>query len=276
MAKQQQKKFRKNSSAGKNPLNWLWGRQSVIETLEIGRWRVYELYVNEETADLYSKLIQIKKSEGVELHIDSNEKLEQLSQTTEHQGIVARVSKYPYLSLDEIGTSPKTELDSHLDRNVAPQVLPLWVIIDRIQDAFQFASILRCCQSASVCGVIIGEYCQAQVTTQIARACLGAVNHFPIVQSANLSLAVQKLKDLGVTVVAYNPNALQSVGNMVFAKSTAILIGNDTHGIDTQLLSQSDHQVNIPMAGNTTTLPATAAAGILLYEIRRLRLGSPS
>jgi 23S rRNA (guanosine2251-2'-O)-methyltransferase len=204
-------------------------------------------------------------AEGVELHVVSNSKLEELSQSAEHQGIVARVSKYPYLSLDEIHELHNPMINSQESQHASP----LWVVIDRIQDSFQFASILRCCESASVCGVIVGEYCQAQVTTQIARSCLGAVNHFSIFQSADLSLALRKIKEHGVSIVAYNPEAVQCVGSMSFASGTALLIGSDPQGIASNLLSLSDYQISIPMSVNATSLPATVAAGILLYEIRR-------
>lgn len=264
MAKQQVKKFRK-SAPGKHQLNWLWGTSSVFETLSIGRWRVYELYVTAEIFDSNAELLKSKQKEGVELEVVSNAKLEELAQTLDHQGIVARVSKYPYHSLESLeanGLAVAQELDSN-------RAQPLLVIIDRIQDTFNFASILRCCQSASVQAVITGEFCQAQVTTQIARASAGAVNHFPIIQSPDLAAAATKVKELGFSLIAPGPQASQAVCDASLKSPIALIIGGDTHALDPALLQLCDQQVSIPMLGPKTSLNSAVSAGILLYEVRR-------
>jgi len=264
MARQQIKKFRRNSPVGKQTRNWLWGQHSVVETLQVGRWRVYELYVTTEKADLHADLIRSKVSDGVELNIVSNSKLEELCQTSEHQGIVARVSKYPYSSIEEMESLFQPQSDSV----ESARVQPILVIMDRIQDATQFATILRCCKEAAVCGVIIGEHCQSQVTTQISRACLGAVNHFPIFQIGDLSQAIGKAKEYGFSIVAYNPKSQLSLSDAPISTSVALLVGNDTQGLAPNLIALSDHQFGIPVLGKATSLPTMIATAILLYEIR--------
>lgn len=264
MAKQQFKKFRK-SAPGNHQLNWLWGRESVFQTLEAGRWRVYELFVTAELFEQNANLFQSKQKDGVELEVVSNAKLEELVQTPDHQGIVARVSKYPYQTLESLdATQPNSPVTP--DSNC---VQPLIVIIDRIQDTFNFASILRCCQSAGVQAVITGEFCQAQVTTQIARASSGAVNHFPIIQATDLIAAANKVKELGFKLIAAGSQTSLAVCDAELKVPIALVVAGDTHGLDTAVLQLCDEQVSIPMQGQKTSLNSAVSAGILLYEIRR-------
>ncbi|MCY2985819.1 MAG: RNA methyltransferase [Planctomycetota bacterium] len=263
MARQQVKKFRK-SAPGKHQLNWLWGRESVFETLNAGRWRVYELYVTAEVLEQNADLLKDKQKEGVELEVVSNSKLEDLVQTSDHQGIVARVSKYPYQTLESLEQTQPTNA-AMLESNSAQ---PLLVIIDRIQDTFNFASVLRCCQSAGVQAVITGEFCQAQITTQVARASSGAVNHFPIIQSPDLVVAATKVKELGFKLIAVSRTG-QVVCDASLKTPIALVIGGDMHALDPALLMLCDEEVSIPMLGQKTLLNSAVSAGILLYEIRR-------
>ena len=181
----------------------------------------------------------------------------------EHQGIVARVSKYPYQTMEEL----TNQLQSEANVSIASRIPPLVVIVDRIQDAFNFGAILRCCDSAGVCGVIVGEHCQAQVTPQIARSSSGAVNHVEIIRTENLVSAAKSVQGLGLQLVAADTDSKQSVCETPLNTPTALLIGSDTHGIDPLLLGLCDQRVSIP--GKMSSLNSAVAAGIMLYEIRR-------
>jgi 23S rRNA (guanosine2251-2'-O)-methyltransferase len=150
---------------------------------------------------------------------------------------------------------------------------PLVVVIDRIQDAFTFASILRCCEVARVSAVIVGQFCQAQVTTQVARASSGAVNHFPIIQADDLASATKQLKDLGFQLIAIDPQSQFDVCDKPLALPLAVVLASDTLGLDPKILEICDHHVRIPTLGKTNPLPSAVAAGILLYEIRRQQRG---
>jgi 23S rRNA (guanosine2251-2'-O)-methyltransferase len=265
MVKQSAKKFRKNSSAGKHQTNWLWGQQSVMETLQAGRWRVYELFVTEEVMTQNAALLRSKQKDGVELEIVSSAKLAELSQTTDHQGIVARVSKYPYETLEALVSGIRIRLES----SAADVLLPLVVLVDRVQDAFHFASILRSSECAGVMAVVIGEHCQAQVTTQVARASMGVVNHLVIVQAANLVEAAAQLKATGLTLIATDSKPEGDVASSSLNGPCALMIGSDAHGLDPALAELCDRRVRFPVHGKSNTLPIAVAAGIVLYEIRR-------
>jgi len=299
MVKPNAKKIRKNGPSGSHQVNWLWGQQLVADTIEANRWQVYELFITAEVSHRYRPLLKSKNTERIEIEIVSESRLEELSKTAEHGGIVARVSKYPYESLENLRqllqpvrvsleSDPTTstpndisvdatrlhpkDLKMPADRAINPSLLlrqPLIVLVDRIQDTFVFASILRCCENAAVTGVIVGEFCQAQVTTQVARATEGAVNHFPIFRTESLVDAANSMKEVGFKLIAVDVLATQSLCETPLTSATAIFVGSEPVGIDPDLKSMCDHVVKIPSFGRSTSLPASVTAGILLYEIRR-------
>ena len=263
MSKQLNKKTRKNSHIAKKPLHWLWGQQSVLETLQLARWRVYEIYATAEVAAQHAELMRQKGNEGIEVHVVPADKLIELSQSADHEGIVARVSVYPCLPIDELESVSKPSIASN------PSYFPLLVAVDRIQDPIQFAALLRCCKEAAVSGVIIGEYCQTQITTQIARASLGAVNHFPVFQTSDLFAALEKAKSLGYSIAAAAPDASTSLDETHVGKPIALLVGSESLGIAKNLLEVCDEQISLRMLAKSVTLPTTVQTGIMLYEIRR-------
>jgi len=274
MAKRNNKKVRRTTPSGSHQINWLWGQESVLETIHANRWRVYELFVTAEVSHQHKDLLKAKRKDGVEVEVVSAEKLEELSKATDHEGIIARVSKYPYESLDvlkpsSVSGSDVSDSDVSKSHSAEKKTQPLVVVIDRVQDAFSFASILRCCEVAQVSAVIVGQFCQAQVTTQVARASSGAVNHFPIIQSDDLASTAQHLKDLGFELIAIDSQSQSDVCDAPLNLPAALILASDTLGLDPNLLELCDHRVRTPTLGKANTLHSAVAAGILLYETRR-------
>lgn len=264
MAKPIGKKPKRTGPAGSKQLSWLWGSDHVRETIAAGRWRVYELFVTQETYDLGKEFYDAKRGEGIELEIATAARLTELAKTTEHEGVVARVSKFPYLTLEEFETQFKSDQGgtSLLSDSVV-------VVLDRVQDSNKFGEILRCCESAGVLAVIVGEHCQALVTPQVFRSSHGAVNHFPIVKTPVLAIAAQKLKDLGFQLIAADGTSELNVGQASFAKPTALIIGSTAHGLEPVLLGLCDQRVSIPVQGKSKSIGSAVATGIILYELRR-------
>ncbi len=265
MVQRQGKRPRRKTPSGNQQLHWLWGRQSVVETLEANRWQVYELFVTTEVQHQYPDLLKAKQQDGVELEIVSSDRLQDLSSTREHEGIVARVSKYPYQTMDDFAEHLQVFNESRSIQSHKPIV----VVLDRIQDAFNFATILRCCANTDVCAVIVGEHCQAQVTPQIARSASGAVNHFPIFKIEDLASAVLSLTDLGFALMALDAKSDQSIGEINLNVPTALLIGSDIIGVDAKLLELCNSRVFIPAFGKSSLLNPAVASAVMLYETRR-------
>lgn len=266
MAKPVTKKIRRANPAVKKSLNWLWGKNSVLDTLKAGRWRVYELFITSEARDWLSSMLSAPLATDIELHLVSNEELSKLAQTADHQGIVARVSKYPYVSLENF---EKELVAAMTVSDPSPSQQPLVVLIDRIQDNFNFASLLRCCQYAGVNAVLVGEHCQSQVTTQISRLSDGAVNHLSIVQSSDLQATAARLKELGLKLLAIDPAASESLEAVSLKIPMGLLVGSDSNGLTPSLLELCDHRLCIPGLGSASCLSPSISAGLVLYETRR-------
>ncbi|HBJ38124.1 MAG TPA: 23S rRNA (guanosine(2251)-2'-O)-methyltransferase RlmB [Planctomycetaceae bacterium] len=256
------KRKKRNDFSGNHQRGWMWGHHAVIETLATGTWPAIELYANQKAFDEFSDLITAKQQAGIRFELVNSDRLEQLCGSSEHQGLVARMGAFPYQTLES--------LTIQLDRSESDSAaVPLVVICDRLQDAFNFGAVLRCCDGANVLAVIVGDHSQAEVTPHVARSSSGAVNHLTIVQVADLIATSLALKELGLQLVAADANTKTNVWSAKLTGPTALIIGSEAHGICEPLLEICDQRLCIPMQGKVTSLNAAVAAGILLYEIRR-------
>lgn len=271
MAERSGKRPKKHKFSGNHQRSWLWGRHAVIQTLQSGLWPVHEIYTSREAFEQSEELISAKQREGVPVEIVALDRLEQLCRSAEHQGLVARMGEYPYRSVERFEQELQLVMNSSASQqpDSGGRIQPLIVICDRIQDAFNFGAILRCCDGANVLGVIVGNRAQAQVTPHVARSSAGAINYIPVVKSSDLLATAARLKTLGWQLVAADCNATQSVWDTPLTGCTALVIGSEAHGIHPELLAHCDQRVCIPMHGQVTSLNAAVAAGIMLYEIRR-------
>ncbi|HAC91183.1 MAG TPA: hypothetical protein DCF63_11215 [Planctomycetaceae bacterium] len=271
------KKSGKRIFSGSHQRSWLWGYHAVTETIRAARWPIFQIFATREAYNQSLELMQSQSQLGVPIEIVPASRLEQLVPSAEHQGIIARLGEFPYLSLeawlakwqdfDGSSTKESGKLNAGLDR-----LPPLVVICDRIQDAFNLGAILRCCDGAAALGVIVGDKSQAEVTPHVVRSSSGAVNYVPIVRTDDLIQAASLMKQMGSQVVAADSNATCGIWGMQLGSLTTVIVGSEAHGIQPDLLALADHRVCIPMMGRVTSLNAAVATGILLYEIRRQQI----
>jgi 23S rRNA (guanosine2251-2'-O)-methyltransferase len=251
----------------------MWGQHAVTETLASDAWPVVEIYANQKALDEFSELIKAKQRAGIPFELVDSHRLEQLCGSSEHQGLVVRMGAFPYQSIDNLMLQLAGELQGLESSRSA---VPLVVICDRLQDAFNFGAVLRCCDGANVTAVIVGDHSQAEVTPHVARSSAGAVNHLAIVQVPDLVVALLALKELGLQLVAADANTQTNVWSAKLTGPTALIIGSEAKGICPELLAICDQRLCIPMQGKVTSLNAAVAAGILLYEIRRQQFLLPN
>ncbi|MEZ6127225.1 MAG: 23S rRNA (guanosine(2251)-2'-O)-methyltransferase RlmB [Planctomycetaceae bacterium] len=244
---------------------WLTGRYAVLEVLRAGRWPVEELLVADDLSAAENQEVErLAQQTDVNVQRVSRDRLTQLCDSTHHQGFVAGMAAYPYLSVDEL-------LKGSLSNTLLPESdrPPLLVVCDRIQDTFNFGAILRCCDAMHVCGVVIGESQQAGVTPQVARSSSGAVNHVPVALSDNLTDAVTKIREVGFVTAAASEKSERPAWDFDLRNPVTLIIGSEAEGISEPILDLCDQHLRIPMMGQISSLNAAVAAGILLYEIRR-------
>lgn len=264
--KSRRKLKKKHDFSGNHQRGWMWGYHAVTETLATGTWPVIEVYANQKAFDEFSELLTAKHASGIPVELVNSDRLEQLCGSSEHQGLVVRMGAFPYQTLESL-TIQLARTFENLEANAS--TVPLVVICDRLQDAFNFGAVLRCCDGANVVAVIVGDHSQAEVTPHVARSSSGAVNHLAIVQVPDLVATSLELKELGLQLVAADANTKTNVWSAKLTGPTALIIGSEAQGICAELLAICDQRLCIPMQGKVTSLNAAVAAGILLYEIRR-------
>ncbi len=239
-----------------------------METLKSGRWPIVELFV-----DSSSSPPEIAEIEGLIEPLDiymetvDADRLTQLCQSYEHQGLVARMGEFPCEDEQSLVEAARQAIQN--SANTTASLQPLYAVCDRIQDAHNFGAILRCCDAMKLDGIVIGDRYQSGITPHVARSSAGAVNHQRIFRVAQLPDTVSMLKQEGFQIIAASEKSETLLWNANLTRPTVILIGSETSGVAAELLAKCDMQVAIPMLGGVNSLNAAVAAGIVLYECRR-------
>jgi 23S rRNA (guanosine2251-2'-O)-methyltransferase len=251
-------KRKKLTLLGSHARSWLWGRNVIRETIASGRWRILELFLSDNLPpEELEEVCSAAERLGLIPQIVGPGVLEQHTHTAEHQGYLAKMGPYPYKTVDEV-------------LSAAPPN-PLYLVLDAIQDPYNFGAMLRSAGAFAVNGVFIGTHRQVPVTSMVARSSAGVVNHVPIVQVANLPELARMLRDRRVRVIGASEKADQLLTACEFHGALAIVIGNEGTGIGPELLSCCDSLVRIPIEATVGSLNAAAAAAVFFFEIRRQR-----
>lgn len=243
---------------GSHQKSWLYGRHAVLETLRAGRWRPLDVWVAHDLeADVRSQAVAAAIALQVPIVDAAGEELTRRCGGLAHQGLMARMPPFPYADVEAvIGAGGDAAL---------------FVILDGVQDPFNFGAILRSAEVFGAHGVFVPTAYQSEVTVQVARSSAGAVNYVPIAQTSDLVALVGALRERGVRTVAASGHAKADVFEVDLTIPCALVIGNEGTGISPAVLAACDEQVRIPQAGQVASLNAAVAAGILCYEVQRQR-----
>ena len=272
---------RSNSGlAANHQRSWLWGRHAVLETLKAGRWPIVELFIdsNQPEPEL-AEVERLAASLEIAVELVDADRLTQLSQTYEHQGFLARMGEFPCEDFESLMLAARTATQLAASSSAASGsnvLAPLFVVCDRIQDAHNFGAILRSCDAMKLDGIVVGERYQSAITPHVARSSAGAVNHQRIFRVPLLTEAVAMLKQAEYQTIAASEKSATTLWEVNLAQPTVVLIGSETSGIASELLSLCDTHVAIPMLGEVNSLNAAVAAGIVLYECRRQQMKRPA
>lgn len=239
--------------------NIIEGRNPVIEALKAGR-TIEKLYIAKGIIEGSLKVIvAMAKDKGIVISEVDRKKLDALSSTGSHQGVVAIVSPYTYSSVDEI-------LKLAEERNEEPFI----IILDEIEDPHNFGSIVRTANVSGAHGVIIPKRRAASVTAVVDKASVGAVEYTKIAKVTNINQTIKELKDRGLWIAGTDMD-----GEIYYKANLkgpiAIVVGSEGKGISRLIKENCDLVVKIPMEGDIGSLNASVAAGIIMYEIKRQR-----
>lgn len=189
-------------------------------------------------------------------------KLDAMSFTRAHQGVIALVAAHVYYSIDDI-------LEEAASRGEAPLI----VICDELSDPHNLGAILRSAECAGAHGVIIPKRRSVGLTATVAKASAGAIEYMKVARVTNINNAIAELKEKGVWVFGTAAEGSIPMYQANLTVPAAIVIGNEGDGMSPLVRKNCDVMLNIPMKGHISSLNASAAASILLYEALRQRLG---
>jgi 23S rRNA (guanosine2251-2'-O)-methyltransferase len=237
---------------------WIWGRNVVLETLRAGRWPIIELLVGDRADDsLWDEAARLAQQLGITPQAMDDATLTQACHSGEHQGMAARMAPFPYATVAQLLNGLPADA--------------LLVVLDRLQDPFNFGAVVRSASTLGLNGIVIGQKEQVEVNSLVARSSAGAVNHIAIASTDDLVQTVDAFRERGFQIVAASEKADAPLCDADFRRPTVAIIGNEGKGIRPELLARCDRSLGIPMSGPVGSLNAAVAAGILFYEMRRQR-----
>ena len=240
----------------------LEGRNALQEALKSGR-TVDQVFIaaGETDRGLQRLAAEAKEAGAVVVPVDRR-KLDAMSFTRAHQGVIALVAAHVYYSIDDI-------LEEAASRGEAPLI----VICDELSDPHNLGAILRSAECAGAHGVIIPKRRSVGLTATVAKASAGAIEYMKVARVTNINNAIAELKEKGVWVFGTAAEGSIPMYQANLTVPAAIVIGNEGDGMSQLVRKNCDVMLNIPMKGHISSLNASAAASILLYEALRQRLG---
>ena len=236
------------------------GRNPVLEALRSGR-EVDRLLVQEGAEGSIGKIISLAKERKVPVSFAKKTLLDQKARGSSHQGVIAYVSAYRYASLDEVFRLAESRGEA-----------PFLILLDEVEDPHNLGAIMRTAECAGAHGVVITKRRASGLTETVAKASAGAVEYVPCVRVNNMARTIEELQQRGVWVYACDMDGT-SYYEQDMKGPCALVIGNEGAGISRLVREKCDFIVSIPMVGRISSLNASNAAAILMYEIRKQRDG---
>lgn len=241
---------------------YIAGRNPVIEILKSGK-EIEKLYIQKgELQGSINKIIGMAKDKNIHIQEVNRKKLDELSQGNIHQGVVALVGTYKYATVDDI-----------LDRAKARNQPPFIIILDEIEDPHNLGAIIRTAECAGVHGVVIPKRRSALINQTVYRSSAGAVEHTLVAKVNNLNNTIKELKDKGLWIYGADMDGENFHFNTSFEGAIGLVIGNEGKGLSRLVKENCDVIVKIPMLGKISSLNASNAAAILIYEVVRQNYG---
>lgn len=236
------------------------GRNAVTEAFRSGK-TIDKLYVLDGCHDGAVNTIKgLARKQDTIVNYVTKERLDQMSSTGKHQGVIAQAAAYDYAEVEDI-------LQAAKDKGEAPFIF----LLDEIEDPHNLGAIIRTANLCGAHGVIIPKRRAAGLTATVVKASAGAINYTPVAKVTNIAKTIEELKEQGIWFVCadmegdvmYRHNLTGPIG---------LVIGNEGNGVSRLVKERCDYVASIPMKGDIDSLNASVAAGVLAYEIVRQRL----
>ena len=246
--------------AGASDENMLEGRNAVTEALRSGR-EIDKIYFAQGTIGTLGHLVAQARKQGITAQEIDRRKLDAMSITGSHQGIIALCAAVPYRSVEDMLALARERGED-----------PLLVLCDGITDPHNLGAIIRTAEVAGAHGVIIPRRRSATLNSACAKAAAGALEYLPVAKVNNLPSVISRLKEEGIFLFAADMDGDRTLYEADWKGPAAIVIGSEGEGISALVKKECDYVVRIPQKGRISSLNASNAAAILLYEAVRQRM----
>lgn len=240
------------------------GRNAVLEAFRSGKC-VDKLFILDGCQDGPVRTIarEARKTDTI-INYVSKERLDQLSETRAHQGVIAQVAAYEYSTVEDILAKAEEKGEP-----------PFLILLDNVEDPHNLGAIIRTANLAGAHGVIIPKRRAVGLTSTVAKTSAGAINYTPVAKVTNLVRTMEELKQKGIWFVCADMGG-ESMYRMNLTGPIGLVIGNEGEGVSRLVREACDFTASIPMKGDIDSLNASVAAGVLAYEIVRQRLVAES
>lgn len=236
------------------------GRNAVIEAFRSGK-TIDKVYVLDGCQDgpIRTVIREAKKHDTI-INFVTKERLDQLSETKKHQGVVAHAAAYEYATVEDMLELARKKGED-----------PFLILLDNIEDPHNLGSIIRTANLAGAHGVIIPKRRAVGLTATVAKTSAGALNYTPVAKVTNLAKTMEELKEQGLWFVCADMGG-EVMYRMNLKGPIGLVVGNEGEGVGRLVKEKCDYIASIPMKGDIDSLNASVAAGVLAYEIVRQRL----
>lgn len=236
------------------------GRNAVTAALKSGR-QIDKIYIRRgENKGSMLPILAKAKEKGIPVVEIDKAKLDSMSETGVHQGVIARIPPYEYKTVDDI-------LNIAREKGEPPFI----VILDHLEDPHNLGSIIRTANCAGVHGVIISKHDGVTLTAAAVKASAGAASFTPVARVNNIAQTVDYLKEQGIWVTGADAAGDRSIYEADLKGAVALVVGGEDKGISRLTASKCDFLVGIPMKGDVNSLNASVAAALMIYETMKQR-----
>jgi 23S rRNA (guanosine2251-2'-O)-methyltransferase len=241
---------------------WIYGINPVSEALRSGRCQIKEVWVAEgRDPTRLQGIIGMAESKGVPIRRVERSKLDSLTASAPHQGVVGFIDQFSYADLGEVL--------QHCEG------APFLLILDGIEDPRNLGALIRTADACGVWGVIIPKDRAAGITPAVAKSSAGAVFHLSVVRVTNIPTTLRQIKERGIWVVGAAAEAHTDLFHQDLTSPLAVVIGGEGRGLRPLIKRECDFLVSIPMKSKVNSLNASVAGSIILYEVIRQREHNP-
>ena len=237
------------------------GRQAVLKALKKNQQIEKITLLRSAHGQIIKEILKLARNQRVPVVQMERSNMDQISKTHNHQGVIAVVPAWTYTDFSELLHKCSNKKDGK----------PFVLILDHLKDPHNFGAIIRTADAAGVDGIIIPQRRSVGITEVVVKVSAGAVSSVPIVKVTNLSQTIDELQDNGFWIIGTDADAKQDIYEVDLTSSIALLIGSEGQGISRKLAQKSDHLTKLPMSGEVTSLNASVAAGVCMFEVVRQR-----